>query len=186
VDPGKEVPGAPAANPDYFTVKLKSPFHVIDTGAGAAETEVIELDSGTVGRRHGEGEEWAWLQLDSGLMGLMKKRALRPASQNEVTAYLAAESKSSARLAGAKEPQRSATPQDDHPRESPRAETLTIAAVESAARSFDAPSDAAVPKEQAPRVESPVVAPPVSKTIPLDGGAASGVIAVPSPVPILP
>jgi hypothetical protein len=76
---------------DYFTIaEPKAPFHVIDDQAG--ETHLVELEAGTVGRNHGEGEDWAWMQLDSGLMGLMKKRYLRPAGEEEVSTFLAAES----------------------------------------------------------------------------------------------
>ena len=92
-DPGEATrsSGIEPANPDFYAIKAgRAPFHVIDTGA--KQTHLMELDTGTVGRRHGEGDEWAWMQLDSGLMGLMKKRYLRPAVESEVVAFLATES----------------------------------------------------------------------------------------------
>lgn len=69
-----------------------APFHVIDSGPG--ETYVVELPQGTVGRAHGSGDQWAWMQLDSGLMGLMRKQHLRPAREPEIQGYLAAEKSS--------------------------------------------------------------------------------------------
>lgn len=71
------------------TDAAQSPFHVIDSGPG--ETYVVELPQGTVGRAHGSGDQWAWMQLDSGLMGLMRKQHLRPAGETEIKGFLAAE-----------------------------------------------------------------------------------------------
>jgi hypothetical protein len=68
----------------------RAPFHVIDSGPG--ETYVMELPQGTVGRRgHGSGDQWAWMQLDSGLTGLMRKQYLRPATEPEIQGFQTAE-----------------------------------------------------------------------------------------------
>lgn len=71
------------------TDAAQAPFHVIDSGPG--ETYVVELPQGTVGRAHGSGDQWAWMQLDTGLMGLMRKQHLRPAADPEIKGFLAAE-----------------------------------------------------------------------------------------------
>ncbi|MEO0448365.1 MAG: hypothetical protein AAF191_20060, partial [Verrucomicrobiota bacterium] len=59
-----------------------APFHVIDSGPN--ETFMVELPEGTVGRNHGSGDHWAWVELDSGLMGLIRKKHLRGASTTEI------------------------------------------------------------------------------------------------------
>lgn len=66
-----------------------APFHVFDIDP--SETFLIELDGGEVGRVQEQGKEWAWLQLDSGLMGVMRNKHLRPASRDEVMEFLALE-----------------------------------------------------------------------------------------------
>tara|TARA_R110002096_G_scaffold122929_3_gene266096 strand:- start:8225 stop:9439 length:1215 start_codon:yes stop_codon:yes gene_type:complete len=67
-----------------------APFHVFDIDP--SETFLIELDGGKVGRVQEQGKEWAWLQLESGLMGVMRNKHLRPASREEVMEFLAIES----------------------------------------------------------------------------------------------
>ncbi|MEM1295467.1 MAG: hypothetical protein AAGH89_08875 [Verrucomicrobiota bacterium] len=66
-----------------------APFHVFDFDP--SETFLIELEGGAVGRVQDQGKEWAWLQLDSGLMGVMRNKHLRPASREEVMEFLALE-----------------------------------------------------------------------------------------------
>jgi len=94
----RERPAAPGAAADcgaldeasYLAVAdLQAPFHVIDSGP--SETYVVELPQGTVGRNHGSGDHWAWIQLDSGLMGLIRKQHLRSASETEKNGFLVAE-----------------------------------------------------------------------------------------------
>ncbi len=97
----REKPTGPV-DPNYFAVADSHvPFHVIDTGP--EDTFVIELNAGTVGRTHGSGDNWTWLEMHDGLMGLMRKKHLRPAHQSEVMTYLAMES-------GASGPQSSPQP----------------------------------------------------------------------------
>ncbi len=67
-----------------------APFHVFDVDP--SETILIELDGGEVGRVHDQGKEWAWLQLDSGLMGVIRNKHVRPATRKEVMQFLAVES----------------------------------------------------------------------------------------------
>tara|TARA_R110002096_G_scaffold122929_3_gene266097 strand:- start:9485 stop:11044 length:1560 start_codon:yes stop_codon:yes gene_type:complete len=93
------VPDGPV-DPNYFTIDVSSaPFHVIDSGP--EDTFVVELGQGAVGRTHGSGENWTWLEMHDGLMGLMRKKHLRPARQSEVMNFLAMESGSGV---GSREP----------------------------------------------------------------------------------
>ena len=186
---------APAASTDldYVAIKARAPFHVIDTGDGS--TQLLELDSGTVGRKHGEGDEWTWMQLDSGLMGLMKKRFVRPAFPGEVVAFLAAEAKSSGTALAQAKPSPVRFLPVDLPEES--ADQAMAQGLDGGARSGVVPErnspSAVMPESAQPealdRLPEP---PPISSVVPplpqqpLAGGVAAGVIAVPSPVPILP
>ncbi|MEM1295466.1 MAG: hypothetical protein AAGH89_08870 [Verrucomicrobiota bacterium] len=78
-------------DPNFFAIDASSaPFHVIDSGP--EDTFIVELDQGAVGRTHGSGENWTWLEMHDGLMGLMRKKHLRPARQSEVMNFLAMES----------------------------------------------------------------------------------------------
>jgi hypothetical protein len=186
---------APAASTDldYVAIKARAPFHVIDTGDGS--TQLLELDSGTVGRKHGEGDEWTWMQLDSGLMGLMKKRFVRPAFPGEVVAFLAAEAKSSGTALAQAKPSPVRFVQVDLPQESE--DQAMAQGLGGGDRSGGVPErnspSAVMPESAQPealdRLAEP---PPISSVVPprpqqpLAGGVAAGVIAVPSPVPILP
>ncbi len=158
-------------NVEYFTIKAaRAPFHVIDTGAG--QTELVELDAGTVGRKHGEGDEWTWLQLDSGLMGLMKKRYIRPAMNSEVSAFLVAEEKSGASARDGGRDVRYVEVELPHAELSAE-EMTSVETPRSSTASASAPAPAGAPTLST-----------VPSSVSLDG--AGGVIAVPSPVPILP
>lgn len=78
-------------DPNFFAIDVSSaPFHVIDSGP--EDTFVVELEQGAVGRAHGSGENWTWLEMHDGLMGLMRKKHVRPARQSEVMNFLAMES----------------------------------------------------------------------------------------------
>ena len=68
----------------------RAPFHVFDVDP--SETILIEIDSDSIGRVQSKGKEWAWLQLDSGLMGVMRNKYLRDSSRTEIMRYLAVES----------------------------------------------------------------------------------------------
>ncbi len=89
-DSEKEAPTGPV-NPDFFTIATNgAPFHVIDNGPN--DTFMMELEQGAVGRTHGAGEDWTWLEMHDGLMGLMRKKHLRPSRESEVLTFLAMES----------------------------------------------------------------------------------------------
>lgn len=75
-----------SGGPEYVAVVFRGPFHVFDENPG--ETFLIELDGEQVGRVREAGKEWAWLQLDSGLMGVMRKKYLRTATAQEVQQFL--------------------------------------------------------------------------------------------------
>jgi len=103
-NPGKSeavTPTAPAqAEPDeagYVAVVFRGPFHVFDERPG--QTILIELEGDQVGRVRDQGKEWAWLQLDSGLMGVMRNKYLRTATPQEVRQFLDMEGLPEARQA---------------------------------------------------------------------------------------
>ncbi len=82
---------ASGKNLEFLTIgSTRAPLHVFDVDP--TETFRIELDEGEVGRVQDQGKEWAWIQLDSGLMGVMRNQHLRPASREEVLQFLALES----------------------------------------------------------------------------------------------
>jgi hypothetical protein len=184
---------ADSTNLDYVAIKARAPFHVIDTGDGS--TQLLELDSGTVGRKHGEGDEWTWMQLDSGLMGLMKKRFVRPAVPGEVVAFLAAEAKSSGTALAQAERSPVRFVQVDLTEES--ADQAMASGLDGGSRpgvipEIDSPSAVTLEPAQPEALVKIPEPPPISSIVPplpqhpLVGGVAAGVIAVPSPVPILP
>ncbi|RFC48723.1 MAG: hypothetical protein DVB23_000416 [Verrucomicrobia bacterium] len=185
----KAAPPAPESA-GYFVIKTsKAPFHVVDTGPG--ETHSMELESGTVGRKHGEGEEWAWMQLDSGLMGLVKKRHLRPAAVGEVVTFLAAESKSGSKSGnGGREVRYLEVELPELPSEMPkRGDAMENPLFASEPAMTTAPEGEASAKEEpTPGIPASGAAPRTSgpQSIPLQGSGPAGALAVPSPVPILP
>ena len=73
----------------YFTVKVASELHVVDEGRD--ETIVTKLSPGAVGRSHGYGDSWRWLELESGLIGLIRNADLRGATEAEIDSFLEAE-----------------------------------------------------------------------------------------------
>jgi hypothetical protein len=85
----------PAAKPEaareerYVAVLVHAPFHAF--GETPDETIPIELAGDEVGRVRGRGQEWAWVQLDSGLMGVIRSRFLREAAPGEIERFLALE-----------------------------------------------------------------------------------------------
>jgi hypothetical protein len=196
---GTKSSGDAAVAAGYFATSAdRVAFHVIEAGPG--ETHKMELEAGTVGRKHGEGDEWAWLQLDSGLMGLVKKRQLRPAAGGEVVAFLSAESKNGKKTGKSGTEVRyvevelpaspEAMPENDQALENPLfASGASPAPVASPEISPPAPAMAAPPavSPAAPVPEAVAPVPTVLKSLPLQGALGpAGVITVPSPVPILP
>ncbi len=81
----------PSGDPErhFVAVVFQGTFHVFDEDP--RETFPIELSGEQVGRVRGQGKEWAWMQLDSGLMGVMRNKFLRQASPEEVERFLASE-----------------------------------------------------------------------------------------------
>tara|TARA_R110002096_G_scaffold122929_3_gene266095 strand:- start:6912 stop:8147 length:1236 start_codon:yes stop_codon:yes gene_type:complete len=74
----------------YLAVnRNRAPIHLIETGTD--NTIPLEVDGGKVGRIHGQGKEWSWVQLESGLMGVMRNKYLREAKKEEVANFLAFE-----------------------------------------------------------------------------------------------
>lgn len=88
--PGKTTPASsePIATGEggYVAVVFRGPFQVFDERPG--QTILIELEGDQVGRVREQGKEWAWLQLDSGLMGVMRNKYLRSATPQEVRQFL--------------------------------------------------------------------------------------------------
>lgn len=80
--------------PEYVAVVFRGPFHAFDELPD--QTILIELEGDRVGRVKDRGKEWAWLQLDTGLMGVMRNRYLRAATEHEVQQFLAMETSSAA------------------------------------------------------------------------------------------
>jgi len=77
-------------NFDFAAVRGHSvPFHVFDVDS--SETILVELSGDELARVRKQGEQWAWIQLDSGLMGLVRNHHVRQASEFEVLKYLALE-----------------------------------------------------------------------------------------------
>ncbi len=90
---------APASLEIYRAIdRNRAVLHVIDPGSDA--TIPLEVDGGEVGRIHGSGDEWSWVQLESGLMGVMRNAHLRDAKKDEVLSFLAAEASSLESAAG--------------------------------------------------------------------------------------
>ncbi|MBU6303590.1 MAG: hypothetical protein KGS60_18740, partial [Verrucomicrobia bacterium] len=194
---GTKFSGDAAVAAGYFATNVdRVAFHVIEAGPG--ETHKMELEAGTVGRKHGEGDEWAWLQLDSGLMGLVKKRQLRPAVGGEVVAFLSAESKNGKKSGKSGTEVRyvevelpaspEAMPENDQALENPLfASGISPAPVATPEVSPPAPEMAASPAVSPPAPTAVAPVPAVLKSLPLQGALGpAGVITVPSPVPILP
>jgi hypothetical protein len=135
------------------------------------------------------------MQLDSGLMGLMKKRFVRPAVPGEVVAFLAAEAKSSGTALAQAQPSPVRFVQVDLPEESADQAMEQGLDGEDPAQVIpgaDSPSAVMPESAQPEALERIPERPPISSIVPphshhpLAGGVAAGVIAVPSPVPILP
>jgi len=73
----------------YVAVVFRGAFHAFDEVPG--QSLIVELEGDEVGRIKDQGKEWAWLQLDSGLMGVMKNKYLRQATPDEIREFLAME-----------------------------------------------------------------------------------------------
>ena len=78
-----------SAEAGYVAVVFRGAFHAFDEVPGQSLT--VELEGDEVGRIKDQGKEWAWLQLDSGLMGVMKNKYLRQATPDEIREFLAME-----------------------------------------------------------------------------------------------
>jgi hypothetical protein len=77
---------------DYYVLRSDAVFHQANF-AVKWDTEAVPLLSGVVGRSHGEGEKWAWVELDNGQVGLMRKKDLGVAQEGQIAAFLQTERK---------------------------------------------------------------------------------------------
>jgi len=89
--PAPEMRPEPAQETEerYVAVLIQAPFHAF--GENPDETIAIELSGEELARVRGKGQEWAWVQLDSGLMGVIRNRFLREAAPGEIERFLALE-----------------------------------------------------------------------------------------------
>lgn len=95
--PGKEMtPPAPLLvfdqSPDFDFGAIRGagvPFHVFDVDP--RDTILVELSGDEVARVVKQEKDWAWIQLDSGLMGLVRNHHVAPAGEFEILKYLALE-----------------------------------------------------------------------------------------------
>lgn len=75
---------------DFATIEgAGAPFYVFDVDP--AETILVELSGDEVARVRKQGKDWAWIQLDSGLMGLVRNHHVKAAGEYEILKYLALE-----------------------------------------------------------------------------------------------
>ena len=106
------VPSAKAASasvtsrPDYFLVDGNSANFFLTNFDVKWETEKFAIKEGMVGRNLGEGEEWAWVELHNGAVGLMRKKDLAGATEEEVKQFLALETANHEKPAPAGSPAR--------------------------------------------------------------------------------
>jgi hypothetical protein len=87
--PAIKSPHPASPDPGYVAVVFRGAFHAFDEVPG--QSLLVELEGDEVGRIKDQGKEWAWLQLDSGLMGVMKNKYLRQATPGEIREFLAME-----------------------------------------------------------------------------------------------
>ncbi len=92
--PTLEVPESSTYSPDYFVIRSQSAVFHSANFASKWDTAPVPLRPGVVGRNHGEGAKWAWVELDDGRVGLMRKEDLSLARGDQVEAFLDAESAS--------------------------------------------------------------------------------------------
>ncbi|MEM0969685.1 MAG: hypothetical protein AAGJ31_10065 [Verrucomicrobiota bacterium] len=74
---------------DYEFASLKGisvPFHVFDVDP-RQETILVELSGDEVARVKRQGAEWSWIQLESGLMGLVRNHHVQEATEAERLQY---------------------------------------------------------------------------------------------------
>ena len=79
-------------DPDFNFAAFRGtgvPFHVFDVDP--AETILVELSGDEVARVMKQNKDWAWIQLDSGLMGLVRNHHVQAAGEFEILKYLAQE-----------------------------------------------------------------------------------------------
>jgi len=82
-----------AAPVDYYVVRAgEATFHQTYFSI-KWNTEPVPLPPGAVGRSHGEGEKWAWVELADGTVGLMRKKELGVAEGHQIAGFLKAEEK---------------------------------------------------------------------------------------------
>ncbi|MBU6302255.1 MAG: hypothetical protein KGS60_11920 [Verrucomicrobia bacterium] len=87
---GKEE--APRA--DYYSVEGDgASFHLTNFEV-PWETKEFDIKEGMVGRSLGEGEKWAWVELHTGAVGLMRKKHLSGASRSQIDRFLSLEAES--------------------------------------------------------------------------------------------
>lgn len=79
-------------SPDFDFASIEgpgAPFYVFDVDP--SETILVELSGDEVARVCKQGQDWAWIQLDSGLMGLIRNHHVKAAGEFEILKYLALE-----------------------------------------------------------------------------------------------
>ncbi|MBU6303591.1 MAG: hypothetical protein KGS60_18745 [Verrucomicrobia bacterium] len=88
----------PAPHSDYVTVLGRAPFHAFDDSP--ERTILLEVKEDQVARVKSQGKEWTWIQLDNGLMGVVRNRHVRGAVAGEIEGFLALERTSGGRSEG--------------------------------------------------------------------------------------
>ncbi len=82
----RESSGESLSTAAYVSIKGKAAIlQVMDVGPG--EEALVELEGGTVAKKRGDGENWTWVELSSGTMGLLRNRDLRAATPDEVAGF---------------------------------------------------------------------------------------------------
>jgi len=76
---------------DYFSVSAQdAAFHLTNFEV-PWDTKEFAIEEGMVGRSLGEGEKWAWVELHTGAVGLMRKKHLSGASRVQIDRFLTLE-----------------------------------------------------------------------------------------------
>jgi hypothetical protein len=88
----------PTPHPAYVTVVGRAPFHAFDDPP--ERTILLEVKEDQVARVKSQGKEWTWIQLDNGLMGVVRNRHVRGAIAGEIEGFLALEKTSGGRSEG--------------------------------------------------------------------------------------